>query len=622
MTERVERHGIGALHVDVRTAPTSTPHRTLAVDPRAGRGGRPARARARAGRSTRFAALGRGRGRDARRRPRTTSTSTSSAASTRSSTSAARVVAARRPRRRRGRLLAAAVRARTVRAAHGVLPLARAGHARAAARRAARRRRGRRRARHADRRRARGGARRAGFGPLPALVLERVGYGAGTRDLPERPNVVRVLIGQAAERRPAGARSSLLETNLDDLLPELVPDAVERCFAAGALDVWTVPVQMKKGRPGIVLSALARPADERAVAAAILEETSALGVRVAHGSAATSSSARSGRSAVDGEHDPREDRPPRRPRRQRRARARRLRRRSPGGTGRSVKSVWAAALARPRQERDEPNRRARAADRLARTARSSPSRAASTPRSSPRSPRGRSAAGRSPSPRSRPRSPTGELDGRAIGRRGRRHRARDDLDRRAGARGLPSERPRPLLPLQDRALRAARGARAAPRLRGRALRRQRRRRGRLAPRPARGRRARRRPPAARGRRRQGRGARARRASSASRAPASRPRPASPRACPTAPRSTPSSLRQVDRAELALKALGYPVVRVRHYGELGRVEIAADDLPRALAGRVEVEAAVRAAGYAAVEIDEEPFRSGSLNRFTTRLPVLG
>src|SRR5262249_56649816 len=73
----------------------------------------------------------------------------------------------------------------------------------------------------------------------------------------------------------------VLETNLDDLVPELVPDAVERCFAAGALDVWTAPVGMKKGRPGVVLSALARPAAEAAVARAILEETTALGVRVA-----------------------------------------------------------------------------------------------------------------------------------------------------------------------------------------------------------------------------------------------------------------------------------------------------------------------------------------------------
>jgi pyridinium-3,5-bisthiocarboxylic acid mononucleotide nickel chelatase len=118
-----------------------------------------------------------------------------------------------------------------------------------------------------------------GFGAPPVMVLERIGYGAGTRDTAERPNVLRVLVGERVESGPPG-EVSLLETNLDDLMPELVPDAVERCFAAGALDVWTVPAQMKKGRPGIVLSALARPADERAVAEAVLEETSALGVRV------------------------------------------------------------------------------------------------------------------------------------------------------------------------------------------------------------------------------------------------------------------------------------------------------------------------------------------------------
>ncbi len=116
------------------------------------------------------------------------------------------------------------------------------------------------------------------FGGLPPLLLESIGYGAGNDDFPDRPNLLRVLLGAA---EPAvGSEVALLETNLDDLNPELVPDAVERCFAAGALDVWTAPVLMKKGRPGIVLSALARPADERAVAAAVLEETSALGVRV------------------------------------------------------------------------------------------------------------------------------------------------------------------------------------------------------------------------------------------------------------------------------------------------------------------------------------------------------
>lgn len=116
------------------------------------------------------------------------------------------------------------------------------------------------------------------WGPLPPLVLDRVGTGAGTADPPGRPNVVRVLLGVASNSL-LQAEVVQLETNLDDLNPELVPDAVERCFAAGALDVWTAPVQMKKGRPGIVLAALARPRDEPAVARAMLEETSALGLR-------------------------------------------------------------------------------------------------------------------------------------------------------------------------------------------------------------------------------------------------------------------------------------------------------------------------------------------------------
>ncbi len=118
------------------------------------------------------------------------------------------------------------------------------------------------------------------WGQIPAMALERLGYGAGTADFAERANVVRVFLGRAAEPGPE-AEVALLETNLDDLLPELVPDAVERCFAAGALDVWTAPIAMKKGRPGLVLSALARPEAEAAVARTILEETTALGVRVA-----------------------------------------------------------------------------------------------------------------------------------------------------------------------------------------------------------------------------------------------------------------------------------------------------------------------------------------------------
>jgi uncharacterized protein len=104
------------------------------------------------------------------------------------------------------------------------------------------------------------------------------------------------------------------------------------------------------------------------------------------------------------------------------------------------------------------------------------------------------------------------------------------------------------------------------------------------------------------------------------------KPASPCLASRIPYGTavdPATLAQIDCAELALKGLGYRVLRVRHYGELGRVQLAADELPRALTerGRRSVIEAVRSAGYAEVEIDEEPFHSGSLNTsFTRRLVV--
>jgi hypothetical protein len=119
------------------------------------------------------------------------------------------------------------------------------------------------------------------WGPIPAIRLERDGFGAGTADFAERANLVRVLLGESdGGDGPRVQDVVLLETNLDDLIPEFIPDAAERCLAAGALDVWTAPVTMKKGRPGLIFSALARPADQNRVARAVLEHTSALGVRV------------------------------------------------------------------------------------------------------------------------------------------------------------------------------------------------------------------------------------------------------------------------------------------------------------------------------------------------------
>jgi pyridinium-3,5-biscarboxylic acid mononucleotide sulfurtransferase len=100
------------------------------------------------------------------------------------------------------------------------------------------------------------------------------------------------------------------------------------------------------------------------------------------------------------------------------------------------------------------------------------------------------------------------------------------------------------------------------------------------------------------------------------------KPASPCLASRLPYGTPVEpeiLRQVDRAEQALRALGFRVLRVRHHGELGRVELACDELPVALARSAAVVDAVRAAGYAEVEISPEPFRSGSLNaQFVGRL----
>ena len=100
------------------------------------------------------------------------------------------------------------------------------------------------------------------------------------------------------------------------------------------------------------------------------------------------------------------------------------------------------------------------------------------------------------------------------------------------------------------------------------------------------------------------------------------KPASPCLASRIPYGTevdPRTLEQIDRAEVALKGLGFEILRVRHYDDLARVEIGGDELPRALASREAVEAAVRSAGYRSVEIDEEPFQSGSLNAsFTRRL----
>jgi pyridinium-3,5-bisthiocarboxylic acid mononucleotide nickel chelatase len=113
----------------------------------------------------------------------------------------------------------------------------------------------------------------------PAMRLLRVGSGAGGRDLPDRPNVLRVWLGET-DARDAVRTMLLVETNIDDMPGEFFGYAMERLFAAGAADVWYTPIQMKKDRPALMLSVLCRPELEDAVVATLLRETSTLGVRV------------------------------------------------------------------------------------------------------------------------------------------------------------------------------------------------------------------------------------------------------------------------------------------------------------------------------------------------------
>ena len=115
-------------------------------------------------------------------------------------------------------------------------------------------------------------------GPFPELVLEKVGYGVGSADFADRPNVVRGVLGRRAQE--AEGATWVLEANLDDATPQLLAHAVDLLLAAGALDAWVAPLTMKKGRPGHLLGALA-PAPLRArLTELILRETPSLGVRV------------------------------------------------------------------------------------------------------------------------------------------------------------------------------------------------------------------------------------------------------------------------------------------------------------------------------------------------------
>jgi pyridinium-3,5-bisthiocarboxylic acid mononucleotide nickel chelatase len=120
------------------------------------------------------------------------------------------------------------------------------------------------------------------YAEIPRMTLRAIGYGAGTADLTEKPNVLRLLVGENAMSEPGeywGAPVIVIETNLDDMSPQIYGYFAERALAAGALDVFATPVQMKKNRPGLLVTVLAEPGNVSAMIDLLFRETTTIGVR-------------------------------------------------------------------------------------------------------------------------------------------------------------------------------------------------------------------------------------------------------------------------------------------------------------------------------------------------------
>ncbi len=121
------------------------------------------------------------------------------------------------------------------------------------------------------------------FAAFPEMKIEKSGYGAGSRDFPGHPNVVRLTVGEAVSNALAAKTASetitVLEANLDDLNPQLFGYVMDRLFEEGALDAFGIPVQMKKNRPGTLLTILCKPEDASKLTQMVFTETTTLGVR-------------------------------------------------------------------------------------------------------------------------------------------------------------------------------------------------------------------------------------------------------------------------------------------------------------------------------------------------------
>lgn len=117
-----------------------------------------------------------------------------------------------------------------------------------------------------------------GYGPLPSLKLEGVGHGAGTRDTAGRPNVLRLIVGDEVTASD-GQKVVVIESEMDDMSPQLFGPLLDGLLAGGALDAFYTPVQMKKGRPGVLLTVIAEPRRRAQVEELLFAETTTLGVR-------------------------------------------------------------------------------------------------------------------------------------------------------------------------------------------------------------------------------------------------------------------------------------------------------------------------------------------------------
>jgi len=117
------------------------------------------------------------------------------------------------------------------------------------------------------------------YGPIPTMRVQETGYGAGTRQYEKFPNVLRVMVGETEAEAAADEKLWILETNVDDVSPQIIGYVMDRVFALGARDCYLTPVQMKKSRPGVLLSILCEAEQKESLTTLLFTETTTLGVR-------------------------------------------------------------------------------------------------------------------------------------------------------------------------------------------------------------------------------------------------------------------------------------------------------------------------------------------------------